>query len=57
MVAAEIMSAIYFALLQRMKADNFRVFERQYQLSMAAKLAHPATVIEEFLNAISVTSV
>ncbi len=40
MVAAEIMSAIYFALLQRMKADNFRVFERQYELSKAAKLAH-----------------
>jgi phytoene synthase len=40
MAAAEIMSAIYFALLQRMKADNFRVFERNYELSKAAKLWH-----------------
>ncbi len=40
MVAAEIMSAIYFALLQRMKADNFRVFERHYELSKPAKLFH-----------------
>jgi 15-cis-phytoene synthase len=37
MVAAEIMSAIYFALLQRMKVDNFRVFDRQYELSKPAK--------------------
>jgi 15-cis-phytoene synthase len=40
MVAAEIMSAIYFALLQRMKADDFRVFDRHYELSKAAKLLH-----------------
>ena len=40
MVAAEIMSSIYFALLQRMRADNFRVFERHYELSKPAKLWH-----------------
>jgi phytoene synthase len=40
MVAAEIMSAIYFALLQRMKLDNFHVFERHYELSKPAKLFH-----------------
>jgi phytoene synthase len=40
MVAAEIMSAIYFSLLQRMKADNFRVFDRHYALSKPAKLFH-----------------
>jgi 15-cis-phytoene synthase len=40
MVAAEIMSAIYFALLQRMQRDNFRVFDRHYELSKPAKLFH-----------------
>jgi 15-cis-phytoene synthase len=40
MVAAEIMSAIYFALLQRMRADSFRVFDRHYELSKPAKLFH-----------------
>jgi phytoene synthase len=40
MVAAEIMSAIYFALLKRMEADRFRVFDRHYELSRAAKLFH-----------------
>jgi 15-cis-phytoene synthase len=40
MVAAEIMSAIYFALLKRMEADRFRVFDRHYKLSNAAKLFH-----------------
>ncbi len=47
MVAAEIMSAIYFALLQRMKADNFRVFERHYELSKPAKFFH---VVRQFLR-------
>jgi len=40
MVAAEIMSAIYFSLLQRMREDNFRVFDRHYELSKPAKLFH-----------------
>jgi phytoene synthase len=37
MIAAEIMSGIYFTLLQRIEADNFRVFERKYRLSKPAK--------------------
>ena len=40
MIAAEIMAAIYCALLQRIKADNFRVFDRVYELSKPAKLFH-----------------
>lgn len=40
MVAAEIMAAIYFALLLRMEADQFHVFDRHYELSKAAKLFH-----------------
>ncbi len=40
MVAAEIMSAIYFSLLRRMRADNFRVFESNYAVSKPAKLFH-----------------
>ena len=40
MIAAEIMAAIYYALLQRIKADNFRVFDRVYELSKPAKLFH-----------------
>ena len=42
MVAAEIMSSIYFALLQRMKADKFRVFELPYALSKPEKFFHVA---------------
>lgn len=42
MVAAEIMSAIYFSLLKRMEADNFRVFDRHYALGKLAKLGHIA---------------
>jgi 15-cis-phytoene synthase len=38
MIAAEIMSGIYFALLQRIEDDDFRVFERKYKLSKPAKL-------------------
>ena len=37
MVAAEIMRSIYQALLRRMKADGFRVFEREYRLSRLEK--------------------
>jgi phytoene synthase len=40
MVAAEIMAAIYSALLKRMEADGFRVFERHYELNKLAKLYH-----------------
>lgn len=39
MVAAEIMRGIYSRLLERMRADGFRVFDRRYRLSRAAKMA------------------
>ncbi len=42
MVAAEIMSAVYFALLKKMKSDEFRVFEHDYKLGGLAKLGHVA---------------
>lgn len=37
MVAAEIMGSVYRALLKRMKADRFRVFEKEYRLSRIQK--------------------
>ena len=37
MVAAEIMASVYHALLRRMKADRFRVFDKQYRLSKIEK--------------------
>ena len=37
MVAAEIMSSIYRALLQRMELDKFRVFEKEYRLNKLEK--------------------
>jgi phytoene synthase len=37
MVAAEIMASVYQALLKRMKADRFRVFEKEYRLSKIQK--------------------
>ena len=39
MIAAEIMRAIYWRLLQRMRRDRYRVFERRYRLSTPGKLA------------------
>jgi phytoene synthase len=39
MVAAEIMRGIYSRLLERMRGDGFRVFDRRYRLSRAAKVA------------------
>ena len=38
MVAAETMRAVYWKLLQDIKRDRFRVFERTYRLSKARKL-------------------
>lgn len=35
---AEIMKAVYFRLLQKMRADRWRVFGQRYRLSKAAKL-------------------
>ena len=37
MVAAEIMASVYHALLKRMKADRFRVFDKEYRLSRIEK--------------------
>ncbi|MBV8352968.1 MAG: squalene/phytoene synthase family protein [Verrucomicrobia bacterium] len=37
MVAAEGMGAIYFALLQRMESDRFRLFEKPYRLNRIEK--------------------
>src|SRR5438034_6201587 len=37
MVAAEIMASVYHALLHRMKADRFRVFDKEYRLSKIEK--------------------
>lgn len=37
MVAAEIMASVYHALLKRMQADRFRVFDREYRLSKLEK--------------------
>jgi phytoene synthase len=42
MVAAEIMRSVYQALLSRMKADDFRVFEKEYRLSRLEKSARVA---------------
>ncbi len=39
MVAAEIMASVYAGLLSKIEADRFRVFEREYRLSKAAKTA------------------
>lgn len=38
MVAAEIMRKIYYRVLQRMRADSYRVFEKKYRLGKVAKL-------------------
>jgi phytoene synthase len=40
MVAAEIMASVYHALLRQMKADGFRVFEKDYGLTKLAKTGH-----------------
>jgi phytoene synthase len=37
MVAAEIMASVYNTLLKRMKADRFRVFDKEYRLSKIEK--------------------
>jgi 15-cis-phytoene synthase len=39
MVAAEIMSAVYGKLLDRMERDRFRVFEKEYRLNRLQKTA------------------
>jgi phytoene synthase len=42
MVAAEIMRSVYQALLRRIKADGFRVFEKEYRLNRLEKSGHVA---------------
>lgn len=37
MIAAEIMASVYHTLLDRMKADRFRVFDKEYRLSKFEK--------------------
>ncbi len=39
MIAAEIMRGIYSRLLEKMRRDGFRVFDRRYRLSRASKVA------------------
>jgi 15-cis-phytoene synthase len=52
MVAAEIMRSVYQALLRRMKADGFRVFEKEYRLSRLAKSGRVAAqLLRGCLNA------
>jgi phytoene synthase len=51
MVAAEIMAAVYHALLRRMQADQFRVFEEEYRLTKLEKAGHIAAQLAKyFLN-------
>ena len=40
MISAQIMASIYLALLRQMERDHFRVFDRHYRLSKAAKFLH-----------------
>ena len=52
MVAAEIMGSVYRALLNRMKSDRFRVFEKEYRLSKIEKGGRIAgQFLRLFLNA------
>ena len=52
MVAAEIMASVYRTLLRRMKADRFRVFEKEYRLSKVEKGGRIAgQLLRFFLNA------
>jgi hypothetical protein len=52
MVAAEIMRSVYQALLRRMKADGFRVFEREYRLNRFEKCGRVAAqLLRVSLNA------
>jgi 15-cis-phytoene synthase len=52
MVAAEIMRSVYRALLRRMKADGFRVFEREYRLTRLEKSGRVAAqLLRVCLNA------
>jgi phytoene synthase len=49
MVAAEIMASIYRGLLRRMRADGFRVFEKQYRLGPLNKARRIAAQLFRFV--------
>jgi phytoene synthase len=52
MVAAEIMRSVYQALLRRMNADRFRVFEKEYRLTRLEKSGRVAAqLLRVCLNA------
>jgi phytoene synthase len=48
MVAAQIMSSVYRALLNRMERDGFRVFEKEYRLGKLAKAGRIAAQLLKF---------
>ena len=48
MVAAEIMASIYRAILRRMEADKFHVFERVYALNKLEKIGRVAAQLFKF---------
>jgi phytoene synthase len=48
MVAAEIMASVYRALLERMKSDGFRVFEKEYRLNKIEKAGRIAAKLFRF---------
>lgn len=52
MVAAEIMASVYHALLRRMRADRFQVFDKEYKLSKFEKGSRVAgQLVRLFVNA------
>ena len=48
MVAAEIMASVYRALLRRMEADRFRVFEKEYRLTKLEKIGRITAQLLKF---------
>ena len=48
MVAAEIMASVYRALLRRMEADRFRVFEKEYRLTKLEKVGRITAQLLKF---------
>jgi phytoene synthase len=58
MTPAEIMASVYRGLLRRIELDNFRVFEKDYQLSKIGKAGRiAAELFKSFLNPPRQTSV
>jgi Phytoene/squalene synthetase len=49
MIPAEIMRSVYQGLLQRMRTDNFRVFERNYRLNRLEKAGRIAAQLFKFV--------